>query len=190
MDMTPGFITGFTGILLASAFIRFAVVLTIFRFGLGLKGITFGFIAAALSLTLAMTVLEKDLGTQQVSIFNPRSIESLDVEKTFYPILVKRADPAMVSELKSALSLPTTEEKPSYALMLSAYMLTELKEAFHIGILIVIPFVVVDLIVTNLLVLLGITQLSAAVVSVPIKLLFFFMVNGWSLLAHKLLSGG
>lgn len=187
--MTPGFITGIVGILLSSAFIRFAVVLTLFRFGLGLRGLTFGFIAAALSLALSMTVLEKDLGGQQISIFSPKSIESVDVEHTFYPILVKRADPTVLEDLKTAMSLPKGEEKPSYSLLLSAFIISELKEAFHIGLLLIIPFVVIDLIVTNVLVLLGITQLSAAVVAVPVKLLLFFAVNGWSLLAHKLLAG-
>lgn len=192
MDITPEFIGGLLGVLLASSFIRFATVFTIFRFGLGLRGVTFGFITAALSLALATAVLEKDLGRGDISLLNPKSMQGLDVEKTFRPLLEHRTDPGLIKDLGDKIlkkGQHAPDEKPSFGLLLSAYILSELKSAFEIGIMILIPFVVIDLLVSNILVMLGVTQLSAAAVSVPLKLLLFFVVNGWTLLAEKILGG-
>ena len=67
-------------------------------------------------------------------------------------------------------------------------MVSQLKEAFYLGLIFLIPFVVVDLVVTNVMMLLGITQLSAVLVSLPIKLLLFVSIDGWMLVSQRLLG--
>jgi type III secretion protein R len=73
--------------------------------------------------------------------------------------------------------------------ILPAFLLTELKEAFQIGFLIYIPFLVIDMVVANLLLAMGMQMLSPATVSLPFKLLIFVLVDGWYLLAKALVLG-
>ncbi len=73
--------------------------------------------------------------------------------------------------------------------LLPAFLVTELSEAFQIGFLIFVPFLVVDMVVANLLLALGMHMLSPTTVSLPFKLLLFVMVDGWMLLSEGLILG-
>jgi flagellar biosynthesis protein FliP len=68
------------------------------------------------------------------------------------------------------------------------FLISELKRALLFGCAVLVPFVVIDLLVAHVVTLLGVTTLSAAVVSLPLKLLLFLAVDGWTLLATKLLG--
>ena len=70
-----------------------------------------------------------------------------------------------------------------------AFVLTELKEAFQIGFLVFLPFLVLDMVVANVLLALGMQSLSPSQVSLPFKILLFVAVDGWSLLARGLILG-
>jgi type III secretion protein R len=70
-----------------------------------------------------------------------------------------------------------------------AFIVTELGEAFQLGFLIYLPFLVVDLVIANVLTALGLTSLSPTQISLPFKLLLFVMVDGWYLLARALVLG-
>ena len=72
--------------------------------------------------------------------------------------------------------------------MLLAYTISEIKRAFEIGLFLLIPFFVIDLLVANVLLLLGATNIKQSVVAVPIKILVFFAVNGWALVTGKIIS--
>ncbi len=69
-----------------------------------------------------------------------------------------------------------------------AFTVSELTEAFQIGFLLFLPFVVVDLIVSNILLALGMMMLSPTMVSLPFKLLLFVILNGWAKLIHGLVA--
>lgn len=73
--------------------------------------------------------------------------------------------------------------------IIPAFVLTELKEAFQIGFLVFLPFVVLDMVLANVLLALGMQTLSPSQVSLPFKLLLFVAVDGWSLLARGLILG-
>ena len=73
--------------------------------------------------------------------------------------------------------------------LLPAFLVTELSEAFQIGFLVFLPFLVVDLVVSNVLMSLGMHMLSPTQVSMPFKLLLFVLVDGWYLLARALVLG-
>ncbi|MFL5321871.1 MAG: type III secretion system export apparatus subunit SctR [Myxococcaceae bacterium] len=73
--------------------------------------------------------------------------------------------------------------------VIPAFVVTELKEAFEIGFLIFLPFLVVDMVIANVLLALGMQSLSPTQVSLPFKLLLFVAVDGWSLLARGLILG-
>jgi type III secretion protein R len=73
--------------------------------------------------------------------------------------------------------------------VLPAFLITELKEAFQIGLLVLLPFVIVDLVVGSILVAVGMSTLPPAVIALPLKLLLFVLVNGWYVLSEALVSG-
>ena len=67
--------------------------------------------------------------------------------------------------------------------------MSELKEAFQIGFLLFVPFIVIDMVVANILLALGMHMLSPTTISMPFKLLLFVLVDGWGLLVRGLLQG-
>ncbi|MDE0284824.1 MAG: type III secretion system export apparatus subunit SctR [Gammaproteobacteria bacterium] len=71
-------------------------------------------------------------------------------------------------------------------LLLPAFTLTELKEAFEIGFIIYVPFIVVDIVVSNILLAMGMMMMSPMTISLPFKLLLFVFVDGWTLLLNNL----
>ena len=73
-----------------------------------------------------------------------------------------------------------------FVVLVPAFTISELTEAFLIGFLIFLPFIVIDLIVANVLVAMGMQMMSPMMVSLPLKLLLFVMLDGWSRLAHAL----
>jgi type III secretion protein R len=80
-------------------------------------------------------------------------------------------------------------EERDFLIVLPAFVITELAEAFQIGFLVFIPFLVLDMVVANVLLALGMHMLSPTTVSMPFKLLLFVLVDGWYLLARALVLG-
>jgi len=77
-------------------------------------------------------------------------------------------------------------ESTDFVVLLPAFTISELSEAFQIGFLIYLPFIIIDLVVSNILMALGMMMLSPTLVSLPFKLLLFVMVDGWAKLSHGL----
>ena len=77
-------------------------------------------------------------------------------------------------------------DEHNFFILLPAFTLTELQEAFEIGFIIYVPFLVVDIIVSNILLAMGMMMMSPMTVSLPFKLLLFVVVDGWSLLLNNL----
>lgn len=109
--------------------------------------------------------------------------------------LVRHGGPeerARFVELSRELRPPEEAERVSeedLAVVVPAFVLTELKEAFQIGFLVFLPFLVLDMVVANVLLALGMQTLSPSQVSLPFKLLLFVAVDGWALLARGLVLG-
>jgi type III secretion protein R len=80
-------------------------------------------------------------------------------------------------------------ERDDLLVVLPAFLITELSEAFQIGFLVFLPFLVVDMVVSNVLLALGMHMLSPTTVSLPFKLLLFVLVDGWYVLAQALIAG-
>ena len=89
----------------------------------------------------------------------------------------------MFSKIKVTQNL---EEVPIYVII-PAFIISELKAAFQIGFLLFIPFIVIDLIISNILLSLGMFMLSPAMISLPFKILLFVLTDGWNLIIRGLL---
>ncbi len=81
----------------------------------------------------------------------------------------------------------TKEDVPTY-ILIPAFMVSEMKTAFEIGFLIYIPFLIIDMVVSSILLSMGMMMLPPVMISLPFKILLFVLVNGWSLLVGSLIS--
>jgi type III secretion protein R len=84
---------------------------------------------------------------------------------------------------------PATVDPESYWILLPSFCVSELTKAFQIGFLVYLPFIAIDIIVSNILLAMGMMMVSPVTISLPFKLLLFVMVNGWTLLIQGLVKG-
>ena len=82
---------------------------------------------------------------------------------------------------------PAKPEDLSLRILVPAFMISELKRAFEIGFLLFLPFLIIDLVVASVLMSMGMMMLQPVVVSLPFKLIFFVLVDAWSLVAGSLI---
>jgi flagellar biosynthetic protein FliP len=83
---------------------------------------------------------------------------------------------------------PATRDDLPFQVVVPAYILSELKAGFQIGAVLFLPFLLVDLVVASVTTSIGMLQLPPVVISTPVKILLFVMVDGWNLIADRLLK--
>ena len=108
----------------------------------------------------------------------------------FREFMMRRTDPETLFMLSDALERSIgPEEQPSFALLSTAFMLSEIKHAFQIGFVIFMPFMVIDLVVASVLMAVGMMMVPPTVVSLPFKLGFFVLADGWLKITEALIRG-
>ena len=108
----------------------------------------------------------------------------------FREFMNTRVDPEAVPVLGEAMNRPVPEgEAPSFSLLATAFMLSEIKHAFQIGFVIFLPFLVIDLVVASVLMAVGMMMVPPTVVSLPFKVGFFVLADGWLKITEALLRG-
>ena len=100
---------------------------------------------------------------------------------------VREKDLALFMDL-SREPRPATPQETSLRILVPAFMISELKRAFEIGFLLFLPFLIIDLVVASVLMSMGMMMLPPVVVSLPFKLIFFVLVDGWTLVAGSLVQ--
>ena len=186
-----------------TCYIKFSVVFTLIRNALGLQQVPSNMVINALSLILAFYVMHPIVSSVQ-SAYQELEQPLNTVQETadfldsslgeYRAYLARHADPellrfferAQVSEGTDAPAADTAAEDRSLFALLPAYALSELKDAFLMGFYLYLPFIVVDLIVSSILLALGMMMMSPVTISAPIKLILFVVLDGWSLLSQGL----
>ena len=107
--------------------------------------------------------------------------------KEFMMKQTRQSDMTFFIQLSGAPK-PKTPDDITIWQVAPAYIVSELKTAFEIGFVIYVPFIVLDLIVANVLLALGMFMLSPTIISLPFKLLIFIAVDGWSMIVHGLVA--
>ena len=103
--------------------------------------------------------------------------------------MARHAQPADVKLFADMAKVkPETAAKAPFQVLAPAFMISELKRAFEIGFLLFLPFLIIDLVVASVLMSMGMMMLPPVVVSLPFKLIFFVLVDGWSLVAGSLVQ--
>ncbi len=108
----------------------------------------------------------------------------------FREFMMRRTDPEALLTLGEAVNRPVVEgQPPSFSLLATAFMLSEIKHAFQIGFVIFLPFMVIDLVVASVLMAVGMMMVPPTVVSLPFKLGFFVLADGWLKITEAVLRG-
>ena len=184
-------------LIMMTSFTRIIIVLSLTRNALGIQGIPPNQILIGLALFLSLFVMSPTLSEINEVAFQPYLDGELDQGEAFdagsAPLKDFMLEQTRTAELEMMLDArggerPETPEDLGLDVITPAFILSELRTAFTIGFVLFIPFLVVDLVVSAVLMSLGMMMLPPVFVSLPFKLLLFVMVGGWTLLVETLLS--
>ncbi|MCK9542298.1 MAG: flagellar type III secretion system pore protein FliP [Novosphingobium sp.] len=182
-------------ILMMTSFTRILIVLGILRQALGLQQSPPNQVLVGLSLFLSLFVMAPTLERVNAAAIQPYSAGTMNAEqaigaagKEFHTFMIRQtrqSDLAMFAEMAKAPKFAKAEDVP-FSILLPAFVTSELKTAFQIGFMLFLPFLVIDLVVSSVLMSLGMMMMSPMIVSLPFKLLLFVLVDGWALLMGSL----
>jgi len=182
-------------ILMMTSFTRIIIVLAILRQALGLQQSPPNQVLIGLSLFLSMFVMAPTLERVNDLAIAPYSTGTINAETAieeagdqFHAFMIRQTretDLAMFADMAGTPSFASPQDVP-FSILLPAFVTSELKTAFQIGFMLFLPFLVIDLVVSSVLMSLGMMMMSPMLVSLPFKLLLFVLVDGWALLMGSL----
>lgn len=184
-------------ILMMTSFTRILVVLSILRQAIGLQQSPPNQVLIGLSLFLSLFVMAPTLEKVNASAIQPYAAGTLNASQAieaggnefrgFMLRQTRKHDLEMFAGMARAPKFAKPEDVP-FSILLPAFVTSELKTAFQIGFMLFLPFLVIDLVVSSVLMSLGMMMMSPTIVSLPFKLLLFVLVDGWALLMGSLVA--
>jgi flagellar biosynthetic protein FliP len=184
-------------LVMTTSFVRIVVVLSLLRTAIGLQNAPPNAVVISLALFLTAFVMTPTFAASYEAGIAPYMAEAITLEeaipltlgpvKAFMGQHVNEADLALFAGMANIESVESAEATPFHVLAPS-FMISELKRAFEIGFMIFLPFLVIDLVVASILMAMGMMMLPPITISLPFKLIFFVLVDGWRLLAGSLVE--
>ncbi len=184
-------------VMMTTSFVRIVVVLGLLRQALGLQQSPPNAVIVSLSLFLTAIVMGPTFTQSYNAGIQPLLNHKMDLPaaftasaqpvKSFMLGQVDRDDLALFIRLAKIPKPPSAQATP-LTVVTPAFMISELKRAFQIGFLLFVPFLVIDLVVASVLMSMGMMMLPPATISLPFKLIFFVLVDGWRLVCGSLVE--
>ncbi len=184
-------------LIVMTSFTRIIVVLSILRSALGTQQTPPNVVLISLALFLTGFIMAPTLQAAWEQGVSPLMSEELSPEealpaatgpfKTFMLANVREKDLALFLDAAGD-TLPEDPEEVALTTLIPAFVVSELRRAFEIAFLIYVPFIVIDLVIASILMAMGMMMLPPVLISLPFKLIFFVLVDGWHLLAGSLLQ--
>ena len=190
LSVAPGIL------IMVTSFPRFIIAFSILRAGIGLQSTPANLIIISLSLFMTFYVMSptfdqawnngvRPLMDNQIS--ETEAFERIsDPFRTFMVRNVRDQDFDLFADLARERGDTVERETVDLRVLVPAFMISEIRRGFEIGFLIVLPFLVIDLIVATITMAMGMMMLPPTVVSLPFKILFFVLIDGWNLLVGSL----
>jgi flagellar biosynthetic protein FliP len=182
-------------LILATSFTRIVIVLSILRTAIGTPSIPPNQVVIGLSLLLTFFIMAPVYKQIDAEAIQPYIHEEIDQKTAFDRAVVpirgfmfkqtREKDIQLFLDLSKSPQPETQDDIPTVALF-PAFVISELRTAFTMGFVIFLPFLVIDLVVSSVLLSMGMMMLPPSLVSLPFKLLLFVMVDGWYLLVRSL----
>ena len=204
--------------MIATSYLKIVVVMSLIRNALGIQSIPPNMVLNALALILTFYIMapmaseswqiaKTEVEAQHVQEVQPAAVAAQTSYLPNVDILAKAAEPfrQFLSDHTSAKERaffvhtaetlwgkdgePASVDPDSFYILLPSFCVSELTKAFQIGFLVYLPFIAIDIIVSNILLAMGMMMVSPVTISLPFKLLLFVMVDGWTLLIQGLVRG-
>jgi flagellar biosynthetic protein FliP len=182
-------------LVMVTSFTRIIVVLSLLRTAIGLQTAPPNSVMVSLALFLTAFIMAPTLQQSYDQGIAPLMAGQIQVNEAFTrsaaPIHkfmmanVRQEDLKLFYDLSNAPA-PTDPTTVPLQLLVPAFMISELRRAFEIGFMLFVPFVVIDMVVASVLMSMGMMMLPPVIISLPFKLIFFVLVNGWDLVAGSL----
>ena len=191
LSVAPGLL------IMVTSFTRFVIAFSILRAGIGLQSTPANMILISLSLFMTFYVMtptfDQAWSTGVRPLMNNEISQSEALERISAPFRdfmarnVRDKDYELFATLAQERGQPSSDRATvDLRVLIPAFMISEIRRGFEIGFLIVLPFLVIDLIVATITMAMGMMMLPPTVVSLPFKLLFFVLIDGWNLLVGSL----
>jgi flagellar biosynthesis protein FliP len=184
-------------LLVTTPFTRFIIVFSMLRQALGLQQSPPNQVLVGMALFLSLTLMQPVLTNINTSALEPylegeietvEAVEAASIPMRSFMLQNTRRDDLTVMMEIGQISAPESLDDIPFPVVVSSFVLSELKTAFVIGVKIYIPFLVIDVIVANILLGMGMMVLPPVIISLPFKLLLFILMDGWSLLIRSMAS--
>jgi flagellar biosynthesis protein FliP len=191
LSVAPGLL------IMVTSFTRFAIAFSFLRSGLGLQSTPANLVLISLSLFLTFFVMAPTFDKAWQEGLQPLVDNKITEAEAYGKITgpfrdfmsknVREKDLALFQDLARGLPGPAAGgNSVELRILVPAFMISELRRGFEIGFLIALPFLVIDLIVATLTMSMGMMMLPPTVISLPFKVLFFVLIDGWNLLVGSL----
>jgi flagellar biosynthetic protein FliP len=190
LSVAPGLL------IMVTSFTRFTVALSFLRSGLGLQSTPANMVLISLSLFMTFFVMAPTFDRAWENGLKPLMDNTISQQEAYGAITqpfrefmlaqVREKDIALFEDLSKGSFQTKDRTTVDLRILIPAFMISELRRGFEIGFLIVLPFLVIDMIVAALTMSMGMMMLPPSVISLPVKILFFVLVDGWNLLVGSL----
>jgi flagellar biosynthetic protein FliP len=191
LSVAPGIL------IMVTSFPRFVIAFSILRSGMGLSSTPSNMILLSLSLFMTFYVMQPTFDQAWQTGVQPLLVNQINEQqaieriaepfRTFMTHNTREKDLALFVDLaRERGQTVDTGEKIDYRVLIPAFMISEIRRGFEIGFLVVLPFLVIDLIVATITMAMGMMMLPPTSISLPFKILFFVLIDGWNLLVGSL----
>ena len=196
--------------MVATSYLKIVVVMSLIRNALGIQSIPPNMVINALALILTFYIMAPrieqswEIVSSKMEANKPEKVLRTDIlaeagepfrefliqetgekQKAFF---VSTAEKLWATRDEQGQVKPAVADPNSYFILVPAFCVSELTKSFQIGFLVYLPFIAIDIIISNILLAMGMMMVSPVTISLPFKLLLFVMIDGWTLLVHGLVQ--
>lgn len=184
-------------LIMMTSFTRIVIVLSFLRTAMGIQQTPPNTVMVSLALFLTFFIMTPTLNTAYDTALKP--LLNQEIEETeafergiepFKSFMLKNArqkDLLLFTELGNAPQVTTAMDLPIH-IVIPAFMISELRRAFEIGFMLFLPFLIIDMVTASILMAMGMMMLPPVMISLPFKIIFFVLVDGWYLVAGSLIK--
>jgi flagellar biosynthetic protein FliP len=184
-------------LIMMTSFVRIIIVLSFLRQGLSLQQPS-NQVMLSLALFITFFIMAPTFNNIKKDALDPMQAgtittqqaldKSLDDMKVFMLRYTRQKDLALFMAMSNPPVKSDSAEGLSAAVVIPAYMLSELKTGFQMGMFVLLPFLVIDMVVASILMSMGMMMLPPPIVSLPLKVMVFVLVDGWTLVVHSIVQ--
>ncbi len=185
-------------LIMCTSFTRIIIVLALTRQAIGTASLPPNQVLASLALILTFFVMAPTFNKINDTAFQPymnnKITQEVALERALKPMRdfmflhTKEKEIGLFKQMAQIKETKTQDDIPTYVL-LPAFIISELQTAFKIGFMIFIPFLVIDIVVSSILVAMGMMFLPPSIIATPFKIILFVLIDGWYLITESLLKG-